>query len=141
MEPAVATLVEAWERAWNAHDMPAAARLVHPEVDFVTVAGHWLTGRREFLAHHQRIHRDHLRDSVWATRAYRVRPLHDRLVLVHLEWVITGERGPDGTTASPRAGVFTWVVEQAAGGLIAAAHNTNLRSDVGHRLAAGKGIP
>jgi uncharacterized protein (TIGR02246 family) len=139
--PAIAALVAAWARAWNAHDMRAAAALVDAEVDFVTVAGHWLKGRAEFLEHHERIHRRHLRNSIWITRAYRVRPLPGGLVLTHLEWVITGEDA-DGATRPARPGTFTWVVTAAQPDwVIVAAHNTNLRSDVAHRLAPRGSIP
>jgi uncharacterized protein (TIGR02246 family) len=47
-------LIEAWARAWNAHDMQAAAALVHDDVDFVTVAGLWLRGRDEFATRMER---------------------------------------------------------------------------------------
>lgn len=129
-------LIKAWGRAWNAHDMRMAEALVDARVDFVTVAGRWLSGRDEFLQHHEDIHRRHLRESTWTTVGWDVRPLHDDLVLVHHEWTITGERDSTGTERPPRAGIFTWVVTRTeTTWLIAAAHNTNLRVDTFHRLA------
>jgi len=134
--PGIAALVDAWARAWNAHDMQAAAGLVAADVDFVTVAGLWLRGRDEFLRHHHRIHRLHMRETTWTSRGYEARWLRDDLALVHLEWTLTGERDPDGTSRPERSGVFTWLVASSPGAcLIAAAHNTHLRSDVSHRLA------
>src|SRR5215208_5331513 len=47
--PGIGPAIDAWARAWNAHDMKAAADLVDPNVDFVTVAGLWLRSRDEFL--------------------------------------------------------------------------------------------
>jgi uncharacterized protein (TIGR02246 family) len=118
--------------------MQCAAGLVDVDVDFVTVAGHWLRGRAEFLQHHQDIHRRHLRDSTWRAVAYTVRPLGDDLGLAHHEWTIIGERDPAGSPLPPRSGIFTWVVSRAGGSwLIAAAHNTNLRADTSHRLIDG----
>jgi uncharacterized protein (TIGR02246 family) len=129
-------LVEAWARAWNAHDMRAAAALVDPDVDFVTVGGRWLRGRDEFLRHHEAIHQRHLQETTWTTVGSSLRPLHATLVLVHHEWTITGEQDSTGTRRPPRSGIFTWVVTRTGTGwLIAAAHNTNLRSDTSHRLA------
>ena len=133
--PCAETVAGAWARAWNAHDMHAAARLVAPDVDFVTVAGLWLRGKDEFLRHHQDIHRSHLRTSTWTTQGYDTRWLREDLALVHVEWTITGERDVDGTPRQPRSGVFTWILDCGDGvPLIAAAHNTNL-GNVRPRLA------
>ena len=135
----VDALVDAWARAWNAHDMEAAAALVDVDVDFVTVAGRWLRGRAEFLRHHRDIHERHTRETTWATMAYSLRPLRENLVLAHQEWTITGEYGSEGTRLPPRSGIFTWVVSRPGGRwLITAAHNTNLRADTVHRLT-GRG--
>ena len=133
----IARLVAAWTDAWNAHDMPAAAALVDTDADFVTVAGLWLRGRDEFLAHHETIHRGRMRDTTWTTHGHEARLLDGALRLLHVEWTIRGERESDGALCAPRSGIFTWV---ATGGpdrwSIAAAHNTNLRAGVAHRLAA-----
>lgn len=132
-------LIEAWTRAWNAHDMHAAAALVDADVDFVTVAGRWLRGRNEFLRHHQDIHQRPMRETTWVTVGHAVRPLCHDLALAHLEWAITGECDAEGAPRPPRSGIFTWVVACTRGPwLIAAAHNTNLRADTSHRLS-GRG--
>lgn len=134
----IEALIEAWARAWNAHDMPAAARLVVDDVDFVTVAGRWLKGREEFFRHHQDIHQRHMLRTTWATVGYTLRPLRDDLVLAHQEWTISGECDSDGMSRPPRSGIFTWVVTRSGNTwLIAAAHNTNLRADTSHRLTRG----
>jgi uncharacterized protein (TIGR02246 family) len=118
--------------------MQAAAALVDPGVEFVTVAGRWLRGRDEFLRHHEDIHRGHLEETTWTTVGHAVRALHEDLALVHHEWTITGERDSTGTRCPPRSGIFTWVAIRAGTGwLIAAAHNTNLRSGTSHRLVHG----
>jgi len=131
-------VIEAWTRAWNTHDMRSAAALVEPDVDFVTVAGLWLRGRAEFLRHHSAIHERHLRETIWTTLGTDVRELRADLALSHVEWRITDELDADGIRCPPRSGIFTWVLRRNAGGwLIAAAHNTNLRSDTPHRLWTG----
>ena len=136
--PGIDALIEAWARAWNEHDMQAAAALMAADVDFVTVAGRWLRGREEFLRHHQDIHRRHMRETTWATVGYALRPLGDALALAHQEWTITRERDAQGMTLPPRSGIFTWIVARTRRTwVIAAAHNTNLRADTVHRLPGG----
>jgi uncharacterized protein (TIGR02246 family) len=131
---AIAALVAAWSTAWNTHDMQAAATLVADDVEFVTVRGRWLRGRREFLRHHVDIHRGHLRKSCWTTVRHTLRDLSDDLVLVHHEWTIAGELAVDDTPLPTRAGVFTWVVARARDTWrITAAHNTNFSADTPHR--------
>jgi hypothetical protein len=47
-----------------------------------------------------------------------------------------GDRDPDGTTRLPRRGIFTWLIAGRANDWrIVAAHNTNLREGIAHRLA------
>ena len=135
------SLIDAWARAWNGHDMRAAATLVASDVDFVTVAGLWLKGRDEFGRHHHDVHTRHLRATTWKTLASEVRPLGDDLALAHLEWEIVGELGAGDAPRPPRCGIFTWVMAIREGRWsILAAHNTNLRADTSHRLT-GRGTP
>jgi uncharacterized protein (TIGR02246 family) len=134
---AAKVLSDAWAAAWNAHDMEAAAGLVTADVEFVNVAGRWLRGRAEFLAYHRSIHAAQMRDSRWISLAVDTRPLRNDLALIHLEWVIEGDCDPDGTPRAPREGIFTWIAAREGDGAwrIAVAHNTNLRTDVHHRLS------
>ncbi|GEO18711.1 SgcJ/EcaC family oxidoreductase [Microvirga aerophila] len=135
-DTAAARLAASWEDAWNRHDMDAAASLVAQDVEFVTVAGLWLRGREEFLSHHRRIHAMQMQDSQWVNLAVSQRVIRDDLVLIHLEWRVTGDREPDGTARPPRLGLFTWLTTPAGDALrILAAHNTNLRSDLCHRMS------
>ena len=131
----IADLVRAWRDAWNAHDMRAAAQLLAADADFVTVAGLWMHGREEFLRHHDFIHRTHLRESEWTSGGHAARWVRRGLALVHIEWTITRELDGAGVPQHPRSGVFTWLVSTVVSHpLIVAAHNTNLRADVTHRL-------
>lgn len=132
----IVSLVAGWEEAWNAHDAEALAALVTPDVEFVNVAGRWLRNRKEFFAWHRMVHGAHLSASIWTTRQCRARALHPNLILVHLEWMISGERSHDGMLRHPRSGIFSWIVSHDAGRwCIAAAHNTNLAEGVVHRLS------
>lgn len=133
---AIADLIEAWAAAWNAHDMELARTLVADNVDFVTVAGLWLKGGEEFLAHHRHIHRTHMRDSQWTNLDYQLKPVRDDLWLVHLEWTIAGDREPDGAPRPRRCGLFTWLIERRGNAWrLVAAHNGDLRAGIRHRLS------
>jgi len=134
-----AALATEWQDAWNQHDAGLLARLVAVDVDFVTVAGLWLSGRMEFHEWHRLIHRAHLQDSHWTNLACRSRPLQGSLTLFHLEWRIDNEVRSDSSRAHSRLGVFTWIVSaQGEATEIVAAHNTNLAERTMHRLT-GKG--
>lgn len=124
-----------WESAWNRHDAASLAGLVDADVDFVTVSGRWLQGRREFHDWHRFIHETHLRVSSWRNRAFHVRRLAGTLSLVHLEWTIDNESRPDRTLPSNRSGIFSWIVVCRDGGpRILSGHNTNLAAATFHRL-------
>ena len=50
-------------------------------------------------------------------------------------WRIEGDRNEDGSHRAGRLGVFTWLVVPVDEGFeISAAHNSNLRPDIAHRL-------
>lgn len=121
-------LVESrWQRAWNNHDMKSLASLVAEDVDFVTVAGTWLKGRRAFEEHHAARHAMQFKGSVWETTDVRVQFLKPDVALVHVSWGISGDKDPDGTPRRPRRGIFTRVVIKEGGEwLIKASHNTNI---------------
>ncbi len=131
----------AWQGAWNRHDADALAALVTPDVEFVTVAGLWLRGRQEFLAHHRLMHATQMRDSLWTNIRATRRTLGGGHALQHLEWRIEGDFNPDGTRRAPRHGIFTWVLQLRPSPLILAGHNTNDGSHLAHRLAGGAPLP
>jgi uncharacterized protein (TIGR02246 family) len=128
-------LAARWEQAWNSHDAASLAGLVDDDIDFVTVSGRWLQGRREFYDWHRFIHETHLSASSWCNRAWRARQLAATFSLVHLEWTIDNESGPDRTLPTSRSGIFSWIVvcrDRCA--QILAGHNTNLAAAASHRL-------
>jgi uncharacterized protein (TIGR02246 family) len=135
LRPQIASIVDKWIDAWNAHDAAALACLVASDIDFINVGGRWLQGAEEFLHWHRQIHLAHLRQSRWLMRRYRTKVLNDSLALVHLEWTIEGELTLDGSLKSSRSGIFTWLVAPRDGSWrIIAAHNTNLAEGSVHRL-------
>lgn len=131
----------AWQGAWNRHDAHALAALVTPDVEFVTVAGLWLRGRQEFLAHHRLLHATQMRESLWTNIGATRRMLAGGQALQHLEWRIEGDSNPDGTPRPPRQGIFTWVLQLRPSPLILAGHNTNHASHLAHRLSGEAGLP
>ncbi len=141
LEP-VRDLGRKWETAWNQHDVKALSELVTDDVDFVTVGGRWLKGRREFEDHDTRIHKRGLKDTVWTTTDTHVRFLSQDLALAHVIWQVRGERDREGASLPPRDGIFTWILARTGGKwLIAAAHNTNnVTSDIDQRDKLGKDV-
>jgi hypothetical protein len=67
------------------------------------------------------------RESTWTSQAVMVQLLKPDVALVHVDWILKGDKDPDGTPRQPRGGIFTWVVVKQSGEwLIRAAQNTNL---------------
>lgn len=128
VESAGRAVAEAWEKAWNAHDMDALAEVVDESVDFITVGGRWLKGRAAFKAHHTELHKTVRRNNatikLLATHTQRLSP---DVLLAHVEWHTEGDRDPDGTARQPRNTIMTWVLMQSGGRWrIRASHNVNV---------------
>jgi len=124
---AVKQIESRWQEAWNSHDMKALASLVAEDVDFITVAGTWLKGRKAFEEHHAARHAVQFKESVWETTDVRVKFLKSDIALVHVSWGLKGDKDPDGTPRQPRRGIFTQVVTKEGGRwLIKASQNTNI---------------
>ena len=124
---AIKRIESRWQDAWNNHDMKSLASLVAENVDFITVAGTWLKGRKAFEEHHAARHAMQFKESVWETTDVQVQFLKPDIALVHVSWGIKGDKDPDGTPRQPRRGVFTRVVIKEGGKwLIKASQNTNI---------------
>jgi uncharacterized protein (TIGR02246 family) len=128
-EEAIKGIAQRWEDSWNRHDMKAVAALVADDVDFITVAGKWRKNRKEFEEHHaNKRHEMQYNESVWTTKNIKVKFIRADVAMAHVEWIIKGDKDPDGTPRQPRQGISTWVVaKQKEQWLIIATHNTNLR--------------
>ena len=122
---AIQQIEKDWQAAWNRHDMKALAAVVAEDVDFITVRGIWLKGRKEFEEHHATIHVMQFKESVRTTTDVQVKFLKPDVAIVHVSGVIKGEKGKDGTPLQPRQGIFTRVVTKEGGKwLIKASQNT-----------------
>lgn len=122
---AIKQIEKDWQAAWNQHDMKALTALVAEDVDFVTVAGLWLKGRKEFEEQHTAIHAMRFKESVRTTTDVQVKFLRPDVAIVHVRGEIKGEKARDGTPLQPRQGIFTRVVTKEGGKwLIKASQNT-----------------
>ncbi len=125
---AIRNIALKWQDDWNRHDMEALAALVAEDIDFVNVAGIWLKTRKEFKVFHAQRHEMQFKESVWTTKNTTVKFVKSDIAVAHVEWLVKGDKDPDGTLRQPRQGIFTWVLEQKKGAwLIIAAQNTNIR--------------
>src|SRR5687767_9282769 len=128
-QEAIKSIALKWQDSWNRHDMQALTALVADDVDFITVAGNWRKNRKEFEEHHaNKRHEMQYNESIWTTKHIEVKFIRADVAVAHVEWIIKGDKDPDGTPRQPRQGISTWVVERQKGKwLIIATHNTNLR--------------
>lgn len=124
---AIQRIESRWQDAWNNHDMKSLASLVAENIDFITVSGTWLKGRKAFEEHHAARHAMQFKKSVWETTGVQVQFLKPDIALVHVSWGLKGDKDPDGTPRRPRRGIFTQVVMKQSGRwLIRASQNTNI---------------
>ena len=88
---------DAFQRAWNAHDMAALAALFHDDATFVNRFGHYVRGVDEIVALHRPIHETIYRDSTLETELIDTITLDDDAVIVHF-WsrLRTGPAHPTG---------------------------------------------
>jgi uncharacterized protein (TIGR02246 family) len=117
-----------WERYWNNHNMDSMGTLLATNVDFVTVAGTWLKGKGEAVTYHQKNHATIFKTSIWTTDSVSIKFIKPDLALMHISWGISGDFDPDGTTRTPRHGIFSWLISKTKNQwLILAVHNVNKR--------------
>jgi uncharacterized protein (TIGR02246 family) len=127
-QAALNNLVDRWGKYWNNHDMDSMGSLLHDDVDFVTVAGAWLKGKKEAVSGHKERHKVIFKTSIWRTDKVTIKYVSDDLAIIHINWGINGDVDPDGTPRRPRNGIFTWVViKQKQQWLLLAVHNVNIR--------------
>lgn len=123
---AIEKLEKAWCDAWNTHDMDALTHLLHPDVDFVTVGGSWLRGRKEFREHTALYHATSFKHSTFTVTSTSVKFLRPDLALTHVRWTLEGDFSPDGAPRKPRTGIFTQVLQKSGDAwLILASQNAN----------------
>jgi uncharacterized protein (TIGR02246 family) len=106
-EKAVREIESQWETAWNHHDASALARLAAPDADFVNARGVWGKGRDQLEKGQATQQKTNEKDSSWKTTEVNVRFITPDVAVVHVYWVLTGERNQDGVMKQPELGIFT----------------------------------
>jgi len=88
---------EAFQAAWNAHDMTAFAALFHADATSVNRFGHYVRGLDAIVTLHQSIHQTIYRDSLLENELIDAIPISDGAVVVHF-WsrLRTGPSHPNG---------------------------------------------
>lgn len=76
-------LPEAFQSAWNDHDMDGFAALFHAEATFVNRFGHYVRGVDEIVALHRPIHETIYRDSSLDNELIDVVPIGAGAAVVH----------------------------------------------------------
>ena len=88
---------EAFQSAWNAHDMRAFGALFHENATFVNRFAHYVRGVEEIVALHRPLHETIYRDSILENELIDGTSVGDDAVVVHF-WsrLRTGEAHPAG---------------------------------------------
>jgi uncharacterized protein (TIGR02246 family) len=74
---------EAFQIAWNAHDMAALGRLFHKDATFVNRFGHYVRGAEEIVALHVPIHNTIYRDSTLENELIEVTHIGKGAAVIH----------------------------------------------------------
>ena len=128
---AIVAVAEAFNAAWNRHDMPALAALFADDADFVNVVGMWWKDRAEIEAAHVYSHSTFLRDSVLTGRVEKVKLLGPDIATAHAVWELKGQIEPDGRVGEPRHGILLFVMKRVGGRwLVVTAQNTDIIAGV-----------
>jgi uncharacterized protein (TIGR02246 family) len=88
---------EAFQSAWNVHDMESFGKLFVDNATFVNRFGHYVRGVHEIVALHRPIHETIYRDSTLKNELIDVVPLGDDAAIIHF-WsrLTTGPAHPAG---------------------------------------------
>jgi uncharacterized protein (TIGR02246 family) len=125
-EEAVRNLPRAFCDAWAKHDGHEMAKIVAPDVDFVTVGATWLHGRADFEKYHSRLLSGRFKASSVTLIKTEVKFLRPDIALVHWSWTVEGDKNSDGTPRPRRYGMMLMVAEKRQDNwLVVAAQNTN----------------
>lgn len=88
---------EAFQSAWNAHDMAAFGALFRDDATFVNRFGHYVRGVDAIIDLHRPIHETIYRDSTLTNELIDVMPIGDDAAIIHF-WsrLATGPAHPAG---------------------------------------------
>jgi uncharacterized protein (TIGR02246 family) len=108
-------VVDAFIRSWNSHDMKALAELFTEDADFVTAEGKWWKGRAWIQSQLERAHAAKLKTTMMVETNTTVRRVRPDVAVMHFEWEVSGELGPDGKPLITRHGILQIVAVNRAG--------------------------
>jgi len=88
---------EAFQSAWNAHDVRALGALFHEDASFVNRFAHYVRGVDEIIALHRRVHETIYKDSTLENELIAIDSVSHDVAIVHF-WcrLITGAAHPAG---------------------------------------------
>jgi len=114
-EAAILNLIETLIGGWNAHDAKIYASSFAEDADYVTVVGHWWRGRAENIDRHEEVFRGRFAHSRVRSTGVSLRFIRPDVAVAHLQWEMTGDRGPDGRGIPLRRGIFTFLASERLG--------------------------
>jgi uncharacterized protein (TIGR02246 family) len=120
------SIPQAFSSAWARADGEALGELMAPDVDFVTVGGTWLHGRRDFSLYHSRLLKERFKGSSITPLQIKVRFIRPDLAFVRWSWRIVGDRNFDASARPPRTGIMSMLAQhRGRKWLVIASQNTN----------------
>lgn len=126
-EKPVRTVVQAFENAWNRHDMDAFAALFVEDADFVNVVGIRWIGRTAIKEAHQATHATMFKRSRLRIGDTSVRFLKPDVAVARSVWYLEGHTSPAGEPQPARTGILTNVLVRSLGSWrIAVTQNTDM---------------
>ena len=122
-ESAIRNLAASWEQAWNRRDAKGLASLRTEDADLVSVTARRWKGS-EIEAENTAVW-DRFRWDMLSNKVANIQFLKPDVALVHVDWVLKGDKDANGAQRDLSAGVVTWVaVKQGTRWLIRSAQNT-----------------
>ncbi len=119
-------IAEAFQAAWNAHDMSEFAHLFTADATFVNRFGRYVRGVEEIVAMHAPIHQTIYSDSTVENEMIDIKYLSETVAVVHLRSRLSaGEAHPAGPHQVDTV-ILTVLTKQEPGWLITALENVTL---------------
>jgi uncharacterized protein (TIGR02246 family) len=123
----IASLIKAWEEAWNTHDMRAFGRLFHEDGTWILWTGGVWAGRAAIEEGHAAVHQTYFRNSVQRERLEELTFVGPDAAVVRFFSTLTGdERYPDKIVRSRK---FLVVTRRDGVWRVAWGQNTRLADD------------
>jgi len=95
-DQAVRNIVAGYEKAWNAHDMPALAKLFCEDAQWVNKVGMYWRGRDEIMVAHTAFHETIFKNHSYRTDAVETRAIAPGVAVAVATETFDGFKAPDG---------------------------------------------